>query len=152
MLLAQAMQLIQQEPNLCCGMAAGWILVDEAKSLMLLVTSSFYDRVRVRGLLGRVVTAYRSAIEHFGKDESQDGPYGYHLTAVKLVSVLMACDDMLILVERDELYREENLHAAQQLLDNVHSSQVVQSLIKTDHSLTQYTYIFILMDRYISTC
>jgi len=121
----QAMQLVQQDPVSCCGMAAGWIFVDEAKCLMTHLTSSVCDKVQVSHLLSRVVDAYRFAIKQFLVDETQDGPYGYNFAAVKLVSILMACDDMLLLVKRKELYQEENLITAQQLIDDVNSSQVV---------------------------
>ena len=127
-----AMQLISQDPSSCRGMVSGWINVNRAKSVMILAVSATRDATRIDALLTKAVQSYEAALEQFQQDDTSDGPYGFNYAALKLVSVLMVCDDMFQLVQCSGVFREDNLHRARQLIDEVEYNQVTYDLLLAD--------------------
>ena len=136
-LLDDSLNIIAQDPVTCSGRAAGWIHVDVAKCMMpLLSCDRSFELRRV------VVSSLEKAMHHFRLDDSKDGPYGFSFAAVKLISIQLACDDQLRLVDCLEPTKDD-LRKAADLLTVVDNSQTgIAEILKPLYfiALADYKY------------
>ncbi|XP_071081031.1 uncharacterized protein [Haliotis cracherodii] len=91
--LRDAMQLIHQDPLSCSGKAAGWIFVDHARLLTSILEVA--SPRRSHNLRQQALRSLEEAIEHFKRENSNDGLFGQSLAFVKYASLLLQCGESM---------------------------------------------------------
>ncbi|XP_046558046.1 uncharacterized protein LOC124267175 [Haliotis rubra] len=89
--LRDAMQLIHQDPLSCSGKAAGWIYVDHARLLTSVLAAA--SPRRSHNLRQQALRSLEEAIEHFKRENSNDGLFGQSVAFVKYASLLLQCGE-----------------------------------------------------------
>ena len=128
--LADAFQLIHQDPLTCSGKSAGWMHVNEARRMVPMLSGRDVDRSQ--RLRNQAISHYEKSLDHFNSDLSKDGPFGYYFAMIKLSQLRLACGDYMQTTDLQPS-EEEILEAEMRLREVENSSTPLPKLLRMNY-------------------
>ncbi|XP_033734313.1 uncharacterized protein LOC117323289 [Pecten maximus] len=95
--LDDAKMMIEADPACCTGRAAGWLYMNDVKHLMVQISMLNTKRSNYPSVyehlykLGK--NSCEKSLDHFKREEGNDGPFGFVFALCRLIILLLRCGD-----------------------------------------------------------